>query len=88
MQNSSGLGIKVTVLSKCANGDYLGGLTHNSRVVLHICLGDYVVLAKILCKNVSLIYNLGISQALKDELLRDTRTIRTILEKSEKEVLK
>jgi hypothetical protein len=57
-------------------------------VVLHIGLGEYKILAKILCTNVSLLYKLKLPDCIKDELIRDVRTIRTILEKSEKEVIK
>ena len=86
MQNTNKL--KASILVRCAESKELSGYTHDSRLILEINLGDYCILAKILCNNISLIYKLGISQPLKDELLRDMRTIRTILEKSEKEVVK
>lgn len=79
--------MKLTVLVRCLEATYTDH-THNSKVVLHISLGEYKILAKILCTNISLLYNLKIAQCLKDELIRDVRTIRTILEKSEKEVVK
>ena len=78
---------KVTVMARCAE-KYLGGYTHDSIVVLEVPLKEYSILAKILCKNVSLLYNLSMNPLLKDELVRDTRTVRTILEKAEKEVRK
>ena len=77
----------VTILDRCGQNGY-HGLTNDSKVVLEIRLGDYSVLAKILCKNISFIYSLGINDLLKKELLRDMRTIRSVLEKSEKEVVK
>lgn len=79
--------LKASILVKCSEGHY-DGYSNDSKVLLHCRLGDYGILAKILCKNISLIYKLGIAQPLKEELLRDVRTIRTILEKSEKEVVK
>jgi hypothetical protein len=79
--------MNATVLVKCLDINSVG-YSHNSRVVLHISLGEYRILAKILCANISLLYNLKISDCIKEELVRDTRTIRTILEKSEKEVIK
>jgi len=79
--------VYVTILSRCAEGNY-GGFTNNSRVLLNCKLGEYGILAKILCKNISLIHKLSIHPLIKKELLRDVRTIRTIIEKSEKEVVK
>lgn len=86
MENTA-LKIKVTVLSRCAE-EHFGGYSHDSKIILEIPLKEYNILAKILCKNISLLYRLGINSLLKEELLRDSRTIRTILEKSEKEVIK
>jgi len=84
--------MKVTVLSRCAAGENFAGYSHDSKVVLHIGLGDYSILAKILCKNIETIFKYGnwglFDGKLRDSLLRDVRTVRTILEKSEKEVLK
>ena len=81
------LGLKITVMSRLAEGQYQG-FSNNSTVVLHVKLGEYGVLAKILCKNVQFLYKIQMPQIIRDELLRDCRTIKTILEKSEKEVLK
>jgi hypothetical protein len=81
------LGMSVSVLSHCANGNY-GGYKNNSRVVLQVKLHEYGILGKILCRNVLFIHKLALPQIIKDELLRDMRTIRTILEKSETEVVK
>lgn len=80
--------MKVTVLVGCLDSSYVERYSHNSKVVLHINLGEYKILAKILCTNVSLLYKLKLPELIKDELIRDVRTIRTILEKSEKEVVK
>ena len=74
----------VSILTRCAQRGGLDGRPYSSKIVLEILSGEYAVLAKILCKNVSLIHNLGINRILKEELLRDVRTIKTILEKSEK----
>ena len=82
-----GFKVKVSILHNCAEGNYKG-FSNNSKVILECKLGEYGILAKILIKNVSLIHKLAINSMLKDELLRDARTIRTILEKSEKEVVK
>lgn len=79
--------MKLTVLVRCLENEYIEH-THNSKVVLHINLGEYKILAKILCTNVSLLYKLKLPELIKDELIRDVRTVRTILEKSEKEVIK
>lgn len=62
--------------------------SHESKVNLSISLGDYNVLAKILCKNTAFLYKLKLHPLVQEELLRDVRTIRTILEKSEREVVK
>lgn len=75
---------KVSILMKCAQKGGLEGRPYNSKIVLEILAGEYAVLAKILYRNVSLIHNLGVKGILKEELIRDARTIRTILEKSEK----
>jgi len=79
--------VRLTVLMKCLEDKCIEH-THDSKVVLHINLGEYKILAKILCTNVSLLYKLKLPELIKDELIRDVRTIRTILEKSEKEVVK
>lgn len=84
----SKFGMKVSVLQRSIERRLPKEYTHRSRVVLHIPLGDYGILAKILCKNISFIQKLKMQDLLKVELLKDARTIRTILEKSEKEVIK
>ena len=83
-----GFKTKVSVLHQCSEGIYYDGYTHDSRIVLQCKLGDYGILAKILCKNIAFIYKLSINPLIKEELLKDARTIRTILEKSEREVIK
>jgi len=81
---SSKFKAKISVLLRCAEDKFYDGYSHSSKVILAIPLFEYHILAKILCKNISFIYKLGISDILKEELLKDMRTIKTILEKSEK----
>ncbi len=77
-----------SILSKCVEKKLDGNYKYTSKVILNISLGEYKVLAKILCKNVSFLYKLGLGDLIRDELVKDVRTVKTILEKSEKEIIK
>jgi hypothetical protein len=81
------LATKVPVLHACLQSNY-GGYTNNSKVNLSVSLGNYHVLAKILSKNIAFMYNLSMPEIIRIEILKDLRTIRTILEKSERGVEK
>ena len=76
-----------STLARILNNQY-EGLTHDSKVILEVRLEDYHTLAKVISKSTSFIYKLSMNPLLKEELLRDIRTIRSVLEKSEKEVVK
>lgn len=78
--------MKDSILSKCSGGKIKEGYRYDSKVILEIDLGRYIILAKILLKNISFLYKLGLGELIREELVRDVRTIKTILEKAEKEV--
>ena len=64
------------------------GYSHASKISLEITLGKYQLIAKIFSKDISYIYRMGLHPLIREELLRDIRTIKSILEKSEKGVKK
>lgn len=73
-----------SILSKCAEGKLKEGYRYDSKVVLEIDLGKYMILAKILLKNVTFLHKLGLGPLIRDELVRDVRTVKTIFRESRK----
>lgn len=73
--------MKETVLSYCTRVSS----NNQSSVSLTINSKDYGLLGKIIDQNISLIYKLKLNPLIKEEMLKDFRTFRTVLEKSEPE---
>ncbi len=61
-------------------------ITHDSKIILEIKLGEYHMMAKRIDSHLQILYKLSMMPVFKKELIKDMQIIKTILKKSEKGV--